>query len=155
MSFFVNLNLLNAKYTVSMQNVVSEDAIITDANLPINESGPKSLKIDDTNAKDPLPEIGFISINGTISFGIFKKLANEVKSLTKTSIAPDSLNMLTETIKAKIAGASLNVDFIPSFAPSTNASKTGVLLIIAKIMINKIIKIVKKAPKVDIDKTYI
>lgn len=76
---------------------------------------------------EPLPDIGRNIPSGTIMEGMCRKsVTGEIKEVNK-SRAPDAFNILTETIRPTRVGAMEAVDFIPSFAPCINASKTGTL----------------------------
>ena len=81
------------KYTVSTKNVVSELPCIVDANLPINESGPKVLINSVAKPKAQPPERGRIIASGSTSPGIPKIEITGLIALTTIFIAPEFLKI--------------------------------------------------------------
>lgn len=101
---------------------------MTDAVLPIKLSGEKFLNKSSSKAKEPLPDTGRISASGNISLGNPKALVIGDNKSVKISKKPDALNIATAVIKPINEGAMENIEAIPSFAPSVNASKSGTFL---------------------------
>lgn len=102
---------------------MSEDAIITDAQMPINESGPYFSKIPSKVAIEALPEKGLNRTKGKSSLGIFKKPKIGDRYLLIIGSIPDDKNIETETISAHIVGKIAKELFIPFFAPLKKLSK--------------------------------
>lgn len=93
-----------AVYMAMTYNVVSLDAIMVDAMLPIVLSGPCVFKMSVKIARAPPPEIERMKLNGTTSDGTFIA-ENKGESMdTNNSIAPDALNKLVATTTASIVG---------------------------------------------------
>lgn len=102
---------------------MSDDAIITEAQIPTSESAPYFSNIPSKVATDALPEKGLSSIKGKSSEGILKKPKIGESHLLINGSIPEDKNIDTETIKAHIVGKTANELFIPFFAPLKKLSK--------------------------------
>lgn len=101
--------------------MVSVDAIITDAALPMSESVPKALKISDAIAREPLPETGLKRAKGKSSDGKWIKshkgdIRRDIKSTN-----PDALKTLIAIKRAKSEGKTDQTDLTPFTIPSVNS----------------------------------
>jgi hypothetical protein len=102
---------------------VSDDAIIIEAQMPTNVSGPYFSSIPSNVASEALPENGLSNMSGKSSLGICKKPSNGEKSLDIIGSALDARNIETETISAHIVGKTAKELFIPFFAPLKKLAK--------------------------------
>ncbi len=102
---------------------MSDDAIITDAQIPINESAPYSEMIVSKVAREALPENGRKRIKEKRAEGIPSLLKAGERNLLNAFSAPEETNIETETISAHIEGRSATELLIPFLAPLKKLEK--------------------------------
>ena len=106
-------------------------------------------------ANEPLPDTGLMSASGKISLGNPNALVTGDNKSVNISKKPDALNIDTAVIKPINEGAIENIETIPSFAPSVNASKSGTFLQNPKIIIKAMETGTTKLPIISIFTTSI
>ncbi len=102
---------------------MSDDAIISEAQIPTNESGPYFVIISSNVAIEALPENGRKIISGKSSLGMPILSKNGDKNVAIAFSAPDEINIETETTRAQIDGKSPIEPLKPDFAPFKKLEK--------------------------------
>ena len=102
--------------------VVSVLPCITEAILPIKESGPCCFNISFSTIKEEDPDTGLNIDNVNSSLGNFRRLNIGINKLVISFIILLFNKTFIDIIKANIVGNILRQIFNPSFTPSMNES---------------------------------
>ncbi len=121
------------KYTAMVYKVVSVAPIIIQAVLAAMESAGFFPSISSSTAKEPLPEIGRISISGVHSEGNPRKEVIGSSKCESPSAAPELLNIPIAVIISISVGQSSNAVIRFSLAPSAKTFGISTFLITAVI----------------------
>ncbi len=96
---------------------------MTEAILPAALSGPLEERMLCRTASAPLPEMGRISMSGSVSGGMPAMPMTGAASSPSASTAPEALSAETHSVSAVRAGMIPTAVRRPSRAPFRNASK--------------------------------
>ncbi len=115
---------VDAKYTISTYNVVSEDARIIDANRPEKEAGPEFFKMSAKSPIDPPPDTGLKKAKVMLSAD---KSNGKIGFMNPETypIIPDALNIYAADITATIGGSIFIKVFIPPSTPEIKLKYTS------------------------------
>ena len=108
--------------------MVSELLNITDASIPMYESGPKLLYISKSSPTAAEDENIFTVISGTSSFGSFNSSAAGARTFPIISSPPEALNIPTAVISPIKVGSIPRVTSKPSFTPFIKSPNISVFL---------------------------